>query len=210
MEKIKYVLSGLRYCFYLIFHPFKAFWDLKHEKKGNFGAVTVLILLVIVTMIVRRQLTGFLFQTASPKDMNVVIMITSVLLPFFLWCISNWCITTLVDGEGKFLDIVMVSAYALTPLILIQLPATLLSNVIISSESGFYTFFIALSIAWTAFLMIVGIMTVHQFTLGKTVGTILIAVLGMIIIIFLLFLLFALIQQFVNFFILLQKELAMR
>ena len=25
--------KNLRYAFYLLFHPFKGFWDIKHEKK---------------------------------------------------------------------------------------------------------------------------------------------------------------------------------
>ena len=29
------IVKGLRYSTYVIFHPFKGFWDLKHEKKGN-------------------------------------------------------------------------------------------------------------------------------------------------------------------------------
>lgn len=210
MEKVLSVLNGLKYALYLIFHPFKGFWDLKHEKKGNHISGAVIVTLLVITFIAKRQLTGFLFNTNDPSQMNIVLMITSVVLPYFLWCVSNWCITTLVDGEGHFTDIMMTSAYALTPMVLIQLPLVLVSNFITTSESGFYTFFTFLSIAWTVFLMVIGIMTVHQFTMGKTIGTILIALAGMLIMLFLFFLLFALLQQFINFFLLLKEELAMR
>lgn len=204
------IWQGLRYAFYVIFHPFKGFWDLKHERKGNFGAAAILLLLVTVTFVARQQMSGFLFGGDTQTDTGVLLTISSVLLPFFLWCVSNWCVTTLMDGEGRFSDIVMVSAYALTPLFLIQLPLVLLSNVLTQSESGFYTFFMVVSVAWAAFLLVVGIMTVHQFTMGKTLGTILIALVGMVIMVFLFFLLFVLIQQMINFVLLLREELAMR
>lgn len=207
---LKTVLEGLRYSLYLIFHPFKAFWDLKHEKKGNIGSASIIVFLVFLTFVFRRQLTGFLFNTNDIEELNIFTMFASVFVPFVLWCVSNWCITTLVDGEGSFKDIIITSAYALTPLVLIQLPLILVSNFITVDEGMFYSFFIAISLAWTAFLLLVGIMTVHQFTMTKTIGTVLIAVAGMIIILFLFFLLFALIQQFINFFLLLKMEISMR
>ena len=210
MMHIRKVWNGLLYGFYVIVHPFKGFWDLKHEKKGNFGAAGILLILLIITFTAKRQLTGFLFNTNNLADLNIILMITSVIVPFSLWCVSNWCITTLVDGEGKISDIALVTAYSLIPMIIIQLPMVILSNYITIGESGIYTFFMTLSIIWTAFLLIIGIMTVHQFTMLKTIVTILIAIIGMIIMLFLFFMLFALLQQMANFIILIYKELEMR
>ena len=204
------VIDGLKYSLYLIFHPFKAFWNLKHEKKGNIGSASVIIFFVFVTLVVKRQFSGFIFNHNKIEELNIFVMLASVVLPFILWGVSNWCITTLVDGEGTFMDIIISSAYALMPFVLIQLPLSILSNFISLDESGYYTFLAVISIVWSVFLMIVGIMTVHQFTMAKTIGSIIIAVIGMIIIVFLFFLLFVLIQQFINFFLLIEKELAMR
>ena len=210
MQRISKVLQGLKYSFYLIFHPGKGFWDLKHEKKGNIGSSIVIVFLLIITFIIKRQCVGFLFNYNNYKDLNIIVMAASVIIPFVLWCVSNWCITTLVDGEGNFRDIVITSAYALMPLVIIQIPISIISNFFTFGESGFYTFFIFISVVWTAFLLVAGIMTVHQFTLGKTILTIIIAFIGMVIIMFLFILLFALIQQFINFFLLLEKEITMR
>ena len=115
----------------------------------------------------------------------------------------------MVDGEGKFLDIYIASAYALVPVVLINIPLLVMSNLITIKEAAFYNFFDSVSIIWTVFLFLVGIMTVHQFTMPKTIGTILVALLGMVIIVFLFVLFFALIQQLINFVILLVKEVQM-
>ena len=133
------VLRGLQYSLYVIFHPFKGFWDLKHEKKGNAFSAWLIVSMLIVLLILRRQFTGFILNFNKQNEMNVFVEILSVLAPLGLWCLSNWCITTLVDGEGSFKDIFITTAYALTPIVLINVPLLLFSNVIILEETVFDT-----------------------------------------------------------------------
>ena len=204
------ILKGLQYSLYLIFHPFKGFWDLKHEKKGNVYSAWVIVCLLSVLLILRRQFTGFILNFNMQNVMIDFVEILSVLAPLGLWCLSNWCITTLVDGEGSLKDIFITTAYALTPVVLINIPMLLLSNVMILEETVFYTVLDALSVLWAALLILIGIMTVHQFTMPKTIATIAVAVVGMIIILFLILLFVSIIQQIVSFVDLLWTELAMR
>ena len=204
------ILKGLQYSLNLIFHPFKGFWDLKHEKKGNVYSAWVIVCLLSVLLILRRQFTGFILNFNKQNEMNVFVEILSVLAPLGLWCLSNWCITTLVDGEGSLKDIFITTAYALTPVVLINIPMLLLSNVMILEETVFYTVLDALSVLWAALLILIGIMTVHQFTMPKTIATIAVAVVGMIIILFLILLFVSIIQQIVSFVDLLWTEITMR
>ena len=204
------VLRGLQYSLYVIFHPFKGFWDLKHEKKGNAFSAWLIVSMLIVLLILRRQFTGFILNFNKQNEMNVFVEILSVLAPLGLWCLSNWCITTLVDGEGSFKDIFITTAYALTPVVLINIPLLLFSNIIILEETVFYTVLDVLSILWAVLLILIGIMTVHQFTMSKTLVTIVVAVLGMVIILFLILLFVSIVQQIVSFVDLLWTELSMR
>ena len=115
-----------------------------------------------------------------------------------------------MDGEGSLKDIFITTAYALTPVVLINIPMLLLSNVMILEETVFYTVLDALSVLWAALLILIGIMTVHQFTMPKTIATIAVAVVGMIIILFLILLFVSIIQQIVSFVDLLWTEITMR
>lgn len=188
-------LNSLKYTFHLIFHPFDGFWDLKHEKRGNLKAAIVIIILLCLTFILRRQMTGFVFNLNDPDELNVLNEIMSVVLPFALWCISNWCLTSLMEGEGGFKDIIITSAFAITPLILINLPLILLSNMITIQEAAFYHFFDTLAVAWSGLLLILGTMVLHQYTLTRTLLTSIFIVVGMGIIIFIGLLFFAMLQQ---------------
>lgn len=204
------VLQSLRYSLYLIFHPFDGFWDLKHEKKGNLKTAMLIVAMVIVTFILRRQLTGFILNENKLRELNIIVEILSVVLPFFLWCVANWCLTTLMDGEGSFKDIVITSAYALVPLVLINIPLIIFSNVITLEEAAFYTFFDILSLAWTLLLLFLGTSVVHQYSLLKTFLTSICIVIGMGLIIFIALLFSSLLQQMYSFVYTIYKEIALR
>ena len=67
-----------------------------------------------------------------------------------------------------------------------------------------------LSILWTALLLLIGIMTVLQFSMSKTIFTVLIASVGIVIMLFLFLLFVSIVQQLKSFIDLLWTELSMR
>lgn len=203
-------LDSLKFSLYVIFHPFKGFWDLKHEKRGSMAAAMTFIVLLIVTYILRRQYTGFIFNQNDPKELNVFVEIISVLLPFFLWVTANWCITTLMEGEGSYRDIVIATAYALVPLILINLPLIPLSRIINIEEGAFYYFFGSVSVLWAGVLILAGGSVTHQYTMTKTVFTSILSVVGMGLMIFIGLLVFSLLQQMISFVYTIYREIAFR
>ena len=115
-----------------------------------------------------------------------------------------------MDGEGRFKDIVTVCGYAMLPMILTFIPAILFSQVVAEDEEAFYYLLLAVGIAWFLFLVLVGIMTVHNYTLGKTLATMILTFIAMLIIIFVVMLLFSLIGQVVAFVESLYNEIMLR
>ncbi len=202
--------SRLAYPRYLIFHPFKGFWDLKRENMGTPLSATVIVLLLVLVFILRRQLTGFVINQNDLNDLNIVVQFSYILLPFLIWCIANWCVTTLVDGEGTFKDIYIASAYAFVPIILLNIPMLILSNLLTLEEMSLYYLLDVIAIIWTVFLMLIGIMTVHQFSMRKTIATIVVALVGMAILIAIGLLFLSLIQQMISFVTVLKNEIVMR
>lgn len=204
------LLDSLGYAFYVIFHPFDGFWALKHEKRGSLPAAGIIIVLLVVTFVLRRQLTGFIFNTNDPKRLNLFIEISSVMIPYGLWCIANWCLTTLMDGEGSFTDIIITTAYATVPLILINLLLIPFSHIITAEEGAFYTFFAQLAVFWCGLLIVLGTMITHQYTMRKTIGTSVLTIVGMGLITFIGLLVFDLLQQIITFVYTIYREIAFR
>ncbi len=189
----------IAYVFYTIFHPFDGFWDLKYDNKARMSIAFSILFLVIVVNAVKEQYAGFVVNYNNPLALNSLDQVKYVLLPFFLWCVANWSLTTLMEGEGKFKEIIIGTAYSLTPLILINIPTTIWSNFMTVEESSFYYLLNSIAIGWFLYLFFVATMTVHQYSVTKTVVTIFLSVLAMAFIMFIGMLFFSLIQQIVAF-----------
>lgn len=193
------IVDGLGYSLHLVFHPFDGFWDLKHEKRGNVLSSTMLMGLVTLVYLGMRQYTGFIFNLRDLTKLNLFSEMASVLIPFGLWCLVNWALTTLMEGKGTIRDVFVASAYAFTPIIIINIPNTLLSNYITLEEGAFYYFFLVVSIIWFIVLMFIGSMVTHQYQVGKTVFASILTIGGIGICLFLALLLFNLFDQVVAF-----------
>ncbi|WP_306421168.1 Yip1 family protein [Halalkalibacter sp. APA_J-10(15)] len=200
----------IRYPIYLCIHPFKGYWDVKYEGKGRLNIALTILLMLTVAIIIKRQYAGFIVNFNNPNELNSLDELVFIVLPFFIWCVANWSITTLMDGEGKFKEIIIVTAYALVPMILIYLFTTMMSQVITLEEAVFYFFLDGVATIWFIYLLFVGIMTVHQYTATKTIVTIFLTVMVMGILIFLGLLSFSLFQQIYSFVETIFKELAYR
>lgn len=201
-----------KFPFYLILHPFNGFWDLKYErsKKANLILSMAILIMMIITNIMSSQYSGFLVRLYNPAEMNSLMEVFYVLIPVLFWCVANWSLTTLMDGEGKFVEIFNSTCFALIPLILINFPWIWLSNVISLQETPFYSFSGNIAVCWSLYLLFVGNMTVHQFTPSKTIGTIVLSVVAMGFMAFISMLFLSLIQQIVSFFSILYQEIVLR
>lgn len=193
------LLNDIKFSFYLIFHPFNAFYLIKSEKKTSKFFIPFILVALIITIVLDMRYTDFIFNYTNVKQINVLLTAASVCAVFFIWAIANWCVTTLVDGEGSFKAILETTAYALIPYILLNIPATLLSHFLTFDENGIYNLFKILGLIWVGILLFFGILTIHQFTVSKTIATILIAIIGMAIIMLLIILFFIIVQQFISF-----------
>ncbi|THF74076.1 YIP1 family protein [Cohnella fermenti] len=201
-----------KYPFYLISHPFNGFWELKYElnRKASLVSAFVILFLLAITTVLQNQYSGFLVNFVNPNSLNSFMEIVYVLLPVLFWCIANWSLTTLMDGEGKFVEIFISTCFAFFPVVLIQFPWIWLSNLISLQETSFYYFFINLSTIWCVFLLFIGNMTVHQYTPSKTILTMVLSVVAIGFMAFLCLLFFSLVQQIIAFISTIYQEFVLR
>lgn len=200
----------IKFAFYVIFHPFEGYWELKYENKAKVRTALILLFLLFVVTIMKRQYTGFLMNDNNPNTLNSLDELAILALPFFLWCVANWSLTTLMDGEGKFKEIVMATGYALLPIIVVYAFTTAASYVLNLQESVFLHLLDSVAFLWFLFLLFIGTMTVHQYSIGKTVTTILLTLVVIGVIIFLGMLFFNVIQQITSFVITIYQEITLR
>lgn len=181
--------------FYILFHPADGFYNMKYEKQGHTSIIFVNLILFWISYSFQKQYSGFVINENNPLDYNTFFDLAGIVITFLLWCVGNWSITTLMNGEGKFRDIAMAASLSMTPMILVFIPATLLSNLLILDEAAFYHVIMGISIVWFTLLMFFGVMTIHNYSVGKTIATLVLTFLSICVILFLAILVGALIQQ---------------
>jgi hypothetical protein len=202
--------KSLKFSLYCLTHPIDGFWDLTHEKRGSYSAATTILVLAIAAYVIRLRYTSFIFIQVYWEDLNIFMYIASVLLPFMLFVVGNWALTTLFDGKGRLGQVYIATCYAITPYPLIQFPLMFLSNFITVDESEFYTAMYVISLIWVLFIGILGMSQVHEYGFGKNILFLIATVFAMLVMIFLLMLFFSMVSQGVAYFISLVKEMLFR
>lgn len=207
---IKSFFRELTFSFALFKHPLEGFWDMKHEKRGSLRASMTVLLLTLITVFLKAKYTGFLFNAEYFQPVYFSLTCLPVIVLFMLWCISNYCLTTLMSGEGSFKDILMASGYALIPYPILVLPSIALSRVLVLEESGFITALQVLALIWVILLFLCGMLEIHQYTMTKTVITAFFTVIGIVIMLFLGLLMFSLADKIITFVENLISEISLR
>ena len=196
--------------FYTMFHPFQGFELIKLKKKGSVKLSFAILAIWFLSVILARQLTGFIFNPFRVDKLNILSLIPGTIILFMVWVISNWGFCTLLDGEGTFKEIWIVSAYALVPYIIFTLAQIFLSNFITLEGGVFLNWIFQLGRCWSVIMIIVALHEVHQYTFKKTFASIILTILGMCIIAFLTLLTFSLYNQVVVFFRTVYNEIIYR
>lgn len=200
----------LLYPFYVITHPFDGFYEIRHRNKGSIPVALLMIFLFGFSFSLNRRYASFVVNLINPMSVNSKSEIFGVFAAVFLFCAANWSITCLLEGEGRFKDILIVIGYSMLPMVLTFIPVTILSHIIASDEESIYFLIMGISTILFLLLAIVGIMIVHNFGFGKTLITLILTLVALLLIIFLLLLLFSLISQVFYFLQSIYTELILR
>ncbi len=200
--------SAMATNFRLLVRPLKVYNEMTINRQGSVGYATIILALTTLTFLFQNSASGYLFSGAGGSSPVSIVFI--VLLLFGLWCICNWALTTLMDGEGNLRRIYIASAYALLPIPLLLIPQTLLSHILSYNESGLYALFGTLAFAWVALLLFFGTLAVHDYTFGKNIVAVVMILAFILFVVFLGLLFTDLIQRMVNFVVSIYNEVHYR
>ncbi len=179
----------------VIIHPLDSFNEIKQRDRGSVPLALGIIILWFFATTFRRQFTGFIFNYNNPEELNVPIILTTTVVLFGLWAVANWCVSSMLDGEGTMREIVIYSAYALQPFVVAVSAATVASNFATLEERLFVDIVRYLGAGWSIVLVLAGHKTLHQYSFSTTVLSITLTVAGIGVIIFLFTLVFTMFQE---------------
>lgn len=200
----------LFYPFYVITHPFDGFYEVRHRERGSVPVALLLVFLFGLSFSLNRKYAGFIVNMNNPLHINALQELIGVFLAVLLVAAANWSITCLMEGEGRFKDIITVIGYSMLPLVLTFVPTTVISWFVAADEETLYYLLLDISILYFVVLLLIGIMTIHNFSLAKTLLTLFLTFVSLLLIIFIILLLVSLIDQIREFIKSLYTEIVLR
>lgn len=162
--------------------PMDSYYEIRKYRQGSVVSAAVIYILLFIDFMAFKTVKGFIYQTTKVENMDIgsIVLGFFVLLGLFIVC--NYLVTSINDGDGTFKQIFMIPAYGLMPAMIALLIVTCVSYVLTYNESFLLTLALIIGITWSVITIFIGLQTVHDYTFGETVKSIILTVVFMIII----------------------------
>ena len=192
---IKKIFGFYRLPLYILVHPVDGFYAMKFENQGTLKVAIFNLFLLGIAYAISAQYTSIIVFNRHPLNLHSLMEFFVICVALVLFCVSNWSVTCLTDGEGRFKDVIMALCYSFTPLIFTIIPATIISNFLSAEETGFHAMILTVGTGYFVFLVFLGLLTVHNYTVVKALITIGLTFVAILVIVFLVTLMFTLLMQ---------------
>ncbi|MFC5649903.1 YIP1 family protein [Paenibacillus solisilvae] len=204
------IMKQLTFLFCFIKRPIEGFYGIKDENKVSALAAVILYLLFFAEYLFSLFYTGFIFNNLDFSDLQLSREVAIVFVPIALWIVSNYLVSTISDGEGKFLHVFKATIYSLMPYLIFKPIIVIASNALTINDAFLFSFANTIIMAWCAVLLFMMVKEIHDYTVGGTIINILITIFGMIIMGLVLFIIYVLLDQVYDFVYSVIKEAAVR
>lgn len=185
--------------FYIALHPISEAERAKENSLFSICAGMIITFLYFVSSIITTQYQSSNFSTIKPGSLNILMLFLKSVFLLIVFIISNWCVTTLLSGNGTFFQIFSCITYALIPVIIGTLISTLLTYILSMQEAVFVQWASMGGLIWTFIVGYLSLMTVHQFSFGKMLLSLVLTIAGVFIILFLILLFVSLMKEVFEF-----------
>ncbi len=183
----------------VLFHPCTAFGYIQ-KTRDNFKWYPVFILLAVGVgaRLFELQFTHYPLSSTTFRT-NLFYECCTLFVPLISFAVASYLMTSIMDGETQFRESFLASAYSVVPYVLITIPLTLVSHIMDANSSGLYTALQAAAIGWMILLIVISVKEMNHFTIGRTLGVIILAVCTVVILWCAVALVYTICMQFMQF-----------
>lgn len=160
----------------VLVQPTEAFDEIKRNGIGQ--QAVLLVALFYCVRLASLSLTNYHFTTMEPDDVSLIGEFGRMVFPWFTWCIANYAITTIAEGEAFFKQVCIGNAFALSPYLLFSIPLALVSRFQTLTDGAAYTMLHQIVTWWTAFLLFQQVRLLNDYQFKKTVSVCMVSLVG--------------------------------
>lgn len=194
------MMEALKFSISVLFRPIDVFNYIKANRDDiKYWSPVLLIVLLLPVRVFSIFLEHYPIAALMPDETNLLLEAVKMFAPIFTWTISCFAVTSIVDGETTFKEIVTSSAYSVMPYLIITIPQSLFSRLLGQGELRFYNAIETVKWAWVILLFIINIKVMNDYSVKKAIAVCALGVIGIILIWGILLLAYVLTNQLYEF-----------
>ena len=183
---------------------------MKSEKRGSLAFCLFVLALSCILNVLEYVYTGFLVNYNNLYRVSTLYLMAVTAFPVALLVTGNWSVTSLMNGKGKYVEIFMVTVYALYPYCILRIVALVLTNVLLLDEMAIVTAIRGIGVALFAFYLFIGLVVIHEYSFGQGIAMVLLTIFAILVIVFVLMLGFSLVSDVFDFLRTVWRELRLK
>lgn len=193
-------MKSLKLGVVMLFHPVVAFRHMQKDRSSFlYTPVWILLLATIIVRIFSIYFTHYPMAGVDSKTANLLTECAIIFVPLFSWVIASYAMTTILDGEVLFHESMLAMAYSLIPYIIINVPLTIFTHLMDTSQARFFQIIQGFSLVWVIVLLIISLNVMNHYSVKKTIGIIFLTLCTMVLLWATISLFSALTMRFVSF-----------
>lgn len=166
-------LGDTLYAFKVARHPMDCYYDIRVGKAGSVLGASILYVLLFISFMLYMLGKGFIYQYYDVQDLDISSIVVGFFAIIILFVICNYLVTSINDGQGSLKQVYMLVAYGILPLIVALFGITAVSYIVTTNEAFFLSVAMVIAVVWTIVLLYIGLQTVHNYSAGETIKSVL-------------------------------------
>ncbi len=175
------VIGEIGYSFKCAKHPIDRYYDIRVGKNGSLVAATIIYVVFFGVYMLYQTGKGFIYQYTSVEDMDMGAVVVGFFAILILFIVCNFLVTSITDGDGTLKQVYMIPAYGIMPIMICMVVTTVMSYGLTYNESFILTVIMAVGLIWSIAVIFEGLSTVHDYDFKKTVLSLVITFVFMLI-----------------------------
>ena len=193
------VAADLNFSFSMLTHPIDGYYYLKRGIFGSVLSASLIFITALVMFLLDNTCQAFIFN-GNPVSQSVTVLFILFFICALFWIFGNYMVSTINDGEGSLKNIYILTAYSLVPYVVITPIKVLLTYVFTQNEGFFISLMATAAIIWSAIILYVGLMNIHNYNFGETLKNVILTLFIMIIALAAIAIVYLIWTQLVQFF----------
>ncbi|TAH64586.1 MAG: tetratricopeptide repeat protein [Anaerolineaceae bacterium] len=176
------VLKDVLFAFKIPKHPIDQYYNLRVNRSGSALGATIIYILLFILYMAYQTSKGFIYQFSDIEDMDINAIVIGFLSILALVIICNYLVTSIKDGDGSLKQVYMIPAYGMLPAMVSMLTVIIMSHFLTQNEAFILTIVMIIGVVWSIINIFLGFQTVHDYTSGETVVSLIITAMFIVIV----------------------------